>query len=154
MTKRLLAALATVTLTGTSAHAQDDASPQFFFNETSPEVVETVIVNLSDAATGGCWTNLGEAKTYAEDQLRLKGYEVTDEPEWGVWRFVVEVFSERDSTGCTGMIEISLFAFATDHGTIGSLVIGRHRRALARYQNVNVPVLDAIKEAIDQFPER
>ena len=154
MTKRFLAALATATLSGTLAHAQDDDAPPFFLDGTSPEVVERIKVTITDGAEGGCWTNLGEAKTYAEDQLRLKGYAITEEVEWGTWRLNVFVNSGRNGALCYGYRKVELYAWTRDHGTLGAHLIGSKGGTFANHQNANVLILDLIKEAIDQFPER
>ena len=37
-----------------------------------------IAVGIYDEAKGGCWTNLGEVKRYAEDKLMLKGTYVID----------------------------------------------------------------------------
>lgn len=153
--KHLLSAtLATTLLVGTPALAQDEDTSRFFYDYVNPEVVETIEVFIADSAKGGCWTNLGEAKTYAEDQLRLKGYAVTDEVRWGDWRLRVGVISVRTDAGCMGTVELQLYAQAKDHGTQGWLRIGQLGLMFRDQPNANLIVLDQIKEAIDAFPKR
>lgn len=47
----------------------------------SPASFTNVSVRLADDARNGCWTNLGEVKTYAEDKLTLKGFTVVPHDE-------------------------------------------------------------------------
>lgn len=46
-------------------------------NTFGPDSIRIIEVEIFDEATGGCWTNISEVKTYVEDQLRLNGYELT-----------------------------------------------------------------------------
>ena len=167
MKDMVLPALAAILVTGHQAFAQGDEPSSFFLFGTSPEVIETIAIVISDDATGGCWTNLGEAKTYAEDQLRLKGYELTQEHivifgSWGAssWDFNILVHSERlDNGRCYGSAKIELKTFVSeefreDRHTSGRLVIGKTGSIFTGYQNANTLVLDLIREAIDDFPRQ
>ena len=40
-----------------------------------------IYVSVNDFASGGCWTNLKEVKTYASDKLELGGGVLTDSLE-------------------------------------------------------------------------
>jgi len=42
----------------------------------TPSNVDSVAVSINDGADDGCWTNLVEAKRYAEDKLELAGFKV------------------------------------------------------------------------------
>lgn len=44
--------------------------------DANPASVGPIGVSLSDDATGACWTNLKEAREYAEEKLRIKGFNV------------------------------------------------------------------------------
>lgn len=46
-------------------------------NTFGPDSIRIIEVEIFDRATGGCWTNISEVKTYVEDQLQLNGYELT-----------------------------------------------------------------------------
>jgi hypothetical protein len=66
--KAILATLALMVLP-LGLHAQS--------NIFGPDSIRIIQVEIFDEATGGCWTNISEVKTYVEDQLRLNGYEIT-----------------------------------------------------------------------------
>lgn len=59
------------------------ASPISAFADTlwKPSDYNRVWVTVSDNVKNGCWTNIGEFRQYAEDQLYLAGFEVVDEPK-------------------------------------------------------------------------
>ena len=50
------------------------ANEKFF----TPNLVGDVNLSLSDRAVNGCWTNLKETREYAEEQLKMRGYTVTE----------------------------------------------------------------------------
>ncbi len=47
----------------------------------SPEDYAKAYVEIVDNADNGCWTNIGEVKTYAEDQMELMGFTVFPYPK-------------------------------------------------------------------------
>lgn len=109
MTKLPLVALLT-TLTSTTGQAE-----QFY----SPDDFQTASVRLLDDAKNGCWTNIGETKTYAEDQLRLRGldvvqrdsYEFETDPFWedGHIAFLLRVEAQRIGNGlCAGHVIVMM----------------------------------------------
>ncbi len=72
MVKHLVAATV-VTLSAIPARAE--------ITYYAPEDYSTAWVKVVDLAKNGCWTNIGETKTYAEDQMALAGFNVGDTPE-------------------------------------------------------------------------
>ncbi len=83
----------------------------------APEDYEKAWVAVYDNAENGCWTNIGEVQTYAEDQMRLVGFNVVDRPETkdgetdpvleenGI-ELVINVVGERLNSGlCVGFIQ-------------------------------------------------
>lgn len=53
------------------------ASYSFDMSEqVTPSKIDSIAVYINDGAKDGCWTNLGEAKRYAEDKLELAGFTV------------------------------------------------------------------------------
>lgn len=46
-----------------------------------PQDFTGTYVSIFDRAENGCWTNIGETKEYAEDQLELAGFKVADPPQ-------------------------------------------------------------------------
>ena len=51
---------------------------QIFDSTGKPLGSENVFLTLNDGVQHGCWTNIGEVKTYAKDKLELKGYNVKE----------------------------------------------------------------------------
>lgn len=47
----------------------------------SPTDFDGAWIHVNDNAKNGCWTNIGESKSYAGDQLELVGFAITDQPE-------------------------------------------------------------------------
>ncbi|WP_171125529.1 hypothetical protein [Ruegeria sp. HKCCA4707] len=74
MVKQLVAA-AVVTLSAIPVRAE--------ITYYAPEDYSVAWVNIVDLAKNGCWTNIGETKTYAEDQMALAGFNVGDTPDAG-----------------------------------------------------------------------
>ncbi len=54
----------------------------------------------------GCWTNIGEARTYAEDKLSELGYEVRDDDEKVNVRMKLSINSQRNGDKCLGSISV------------------------------------------------
>ena len=44
----------------------------------TPENVGDIHVHISDRAVNGCWTNLKESREYAEEQLKMRGYTISE----------------------------------------------------------------------------
>jgi hypothetical protein len=47
----------------------------------SPKNFDGAWVEVRDNAKNGCWTNIGESQTYAEDQLKIAGFKMIEKPE-------------------------------------------------------------------------
>ena len=106
--KRILTAL-TLSLIFASSKISFSA----VFDETGkPLNVDHVAVSLSDNAQGGCWTNLGETKKYAEDKLSLKNYKIYDGsgPKYYDRHYILSVFVSAwrpyDNYQCVGVIDV------------------------------------------------
>lgn len=157
MTRRYFSALAAAALLTINAPAfAQEADWSFLYSYVNPDVVGGIVVEVRDNATGGCWTNLGEAKTYAEDQLRLRGYEVGDEFNYFEgWRFVIGVDAKRLPDGpCYGTLHTKLDGIGPSRGTMAYLILGELSSRFLMNENANIWVLDNIKESIDGMPER
>ena len=100
-----------------------------------------VSVSLTDQATDGCWTNLGEARQYATDTLHNLGFRTGD---GGGFVFSVNVFSTRTGSGhCFGYLKVSLDAYVQG-GFRRSLV--NRTMIFAGERSSNIQVLDVIGE--------
>ncbi|MGX9355017.1 hypothetical protein ACS3SW_07590 [Roseobacteraceae bacterium S113] len=59
---------------GSSSRAEDIIRWQ-------PDDFDGVVVSVTDRATNGCWTNIGEATQYSIDQLELAGFTSVEMPQ-------------------------------------------------------------------------
>ncbi len=119
----------------------------------TPENMRGVEVVVQDEAVGGCWTNIGEAKTYAQDKLKELGHSIYVEDEDAEARkqvdFYITVNSARSKLGtCYGVVNIRLLAPAELTYSEGSsyAVLGEHGYTFVGRKNANVLVLEVIQE--------
>lgn len=124
-----------------------------------PEMFERAHVELVDSASGGCWTNLGESKTYAMDKFTETGFDfehdISGLERVGDVVIVIEVTSERTSSRCYGHLEVSvvtgLYVDPADKYVTGSIgYVGS--QIFSGYDNANLLVLDLIKRVADNWP--
>lgn len=128
-----------------------NSASAFVSHNLNPDTFGSAQISLGDGATGGCWTNLGEAKTYAEDNLRGLGYTVASVAQ-GV--FLVSVNSQRMSNGkCYGDIGIQMWRSEIVNGLFGLLEVASSSQIFVGYDNANILVLDQIKSLIDEMAE-
>ena len=120
---------------------------------------DAVTVFINDQAGDGCWTNLGEVKTYAEDKLELLGLEVlsSDGSDLfaGAYEYLIVLIAEREGLSCFGHFEITLggwvdgqrefFAVGTVH-EINSLIWNVS-------PNFNSIMLDKVSQSIDELSD-
>jgi hypothetical protein len=134
------------------------AYAQSLFDKLDADDLSPTKVSIADDATGGCWTNAGEAKSYAEDQLRLAGVEVVQDdisPINTVFRVIVS--ADRDTAGwCIGSIEAKFMAsveFQNKEILAGLLDSNSY---FQNRNNANSAVLDLIKDTLTggQFERR
>ena len=109
-----------------------------------PETIGPVQIKVRDSATGGCWTNLGEAQQYAADQMELAGFEVTE--DWATYNIDIFVHSKRVGGKCYGRVSIELAQTALVDDVAGIFIPATHSGIFTGYQNANTIVLDYIKE--------
>ena len=123
-------------------------------------------VAITDGASGGCWTNMKEAKNYAEGKLEIAGADlsfVSDELPYAGIRshFWIEVYANRLDNGlCFGHIDISISGYfisgvETKHNrAIGLLQFSEYKYGIRNADNMNTQVLDVIKTAIGEWEDR
>ena len=118
-----------------------------------PETRHLWRFRVRDGAEQGCWTNIGEARTYAEDKLADIGYEVRGEDEPVHILFDIVILSTRSGGYCYGNIDIEVLAPSelvwSDGNAYG--VVGGHGGIFRGYQNANYLMLDYVKEMIDEM---
>ncbi len=124
-------------------------------DNVNPSSLGNTEVEIVDDASDGCWTNLGEAKTYVADKLGNLGYTVVSEWTPGDASFSVQVNSERDSDNrCYGNIDIMIYIARTTDGIFGYHRVGNSGTIFKGYNNANSLVLEQIKKMIDQMREK
>lgn len=127
----------------------------------TPDSFEDVSVRIGDDARNGCWTNLREVKTYAEDKLALKGFTVVEHDETtrrlSPVRAVlnVGVLSSRSREGgCFGVIQVDLMStlnwnnYLSVNGSVGA----GSSRIFSKAKNANILVLEDVDRFIQGWP--
>lgn len=138
MHKELLTALAFSGFASTSAVGQE--------GEIYKVGLSPTFVSIMDGAEDGCWTNIGETKTYAEDQLELAGIRVVDDPKDAISRFSVSVNGKRSQqTNCSGSISFSVDAWATWRDQRLFVTLAQFGFGFVGHPNVNQIILENIK---------
>ena len=130
------------------------ASAQWVYENVNPQSIGPVAVDLEDYARGACWTNFREVREYAEEKLRMSGYETRDQNSSGLYHLYISVIAYRNS-GCIGTISIELMSFnAADlvQGYIlGKHVVGGHCVTVNDPNNLNNIVFEVVQELIDEM---
>lgn len=134
-----------------------------------PDDFTGVYVAISDRAENGCWTNIGEARAYAEDQLELAGFTIIDPPTKDTVEplmtvsnrltFVVDIKGIRWPDGtCVGSLSLyfvgRVFLLSNQRRWVRS-TIGRPASVpMWDDKNFNTMVLDYSKEYIASWVDR
>lgn len=122
--------------------------------EISYNKLAMIEVAIEDQAKDGCWTNIGEVRSYIEGSFRNKKVpvgEVLSNPYEKKYTFMVTTFGGRIRNGvCIGNVEIDLWA---------GMLIGDIFHAATAFQrqsllvsnpnkNLNNQILDVVGEAL------
>ena len=139
-------------LIASSSLLAEKYNTDMYFSNVGP-----VFVQISDNATGGCWTNLKEVKTYASNKIELAGGTLADtlDASKGVW-FHIHVFAMRHSevSMCLSKIDVNIQTVGTaDHlpFNTGLLNYSNNGQLGLVAGNVNTIVLDVVKETVDEW---
>ncbi|WP_171239702.1 hypothetical protein [Ruegeria sp. HKCCA5491] len=137
----------------TASNSTAIAEPWTYSEIVNPENLQSVKVEVTDGATEGCWTNIGEVQTYAEDKLGNLGYEVREKDAPAHFVFDVFINSGRSGGTCFGYIEVTLKAPAELKWSEGTAlaILGDHGGVFKGYDNANYMMLDYVKELIDEM---
>ncbi len=133
-----------------------------------PENFGGAFVTVSDQATGGCWTNINEATTYLEDQLRLIGFEVVEEPDFetnpdvffeeNLVDATLVIYAQRWNGLCLGQFQLVLWGNVSPIDEPNLVVRNPIGWPLANpmydRKNLNIEVLDEISKAVSVWHER
>ena len=127
-----------------------NAANAFYSPNASPSSVGPITVALVDGALNACWTNLREAREYAEEKLEIEGYDVL--AEGGEYTFHIDVLSKRDNLGtCDGFVDVTIDAINIRNGVVGFHQIGRVIGMYVNQDNLNTAVIEVISEMIGQM---
>ena len=125
--------------------------------QVTPSKIDSIAVYINDGAKDGCWTNLGEAKRYAEDKLELAGFTVrSSNDKWTPKGYALEITITSRRTNysdCYGYIRISLYQPTWIDGVYGHFEVGSDGGSFNGYENTNQLILDNIQKFIKAFPK-
>ena len=113
-----------------------------------------IYVNILDDARDGCWTNIGEVRTYIEDKLSEKGAIIADREDFAVaLNFRILATRWVGSGWCYGSMTLSLNVQAvvpnTDLKVYGSLY--RKHSIDIEPQNFNISALTWLGKKLSEL---
>ncbi|WP_299376368.1 hypothetical protein [uncultured Tateyamaria sp.] len=117
------------------------------------ETVNPMRIDIHDKAINGCWTNIGEVRTYLTDQLDIGGFEVIGRGVTLKSMVEVTVLGERLTNGvCSGVIIFDFRMPANVRGTDGftEVSVTSHTSYVVG-QNFNVQALEGAKRFAIEF---
>jgi hypothetical protein len=133
---------------------------QIFDPTGKPLGSENVFLTLNDGVQHGCWTNIGEVKTYAKDKLELKGYNVKEYVEGRSpaspsldYYFVIRAMGWRPTEAwCVGSFDIVLYTPILIRGIRHAAQIGQFSDTTIYPENMNTEILDAVGTFVSKLP--
>lgn len=119
------------------------------FKDFVPANISKIHIEIVDRATEGCWTNIGEVKRYAEDKLRLAGFNVPEGNFKGYddikhYVFVISITAQRNGGLCFGAIDLNIQRATSLNSIIGMFSLGAGSSIFSGMQNVNQGALEII----------
>ena len=126
--------------------------------------IKSVKVNLQNETTGACWTNLKEAREYAEENLQIKGVKVVEDfpkvdgsiaVEPGMYWLRVQVggsrIYENDSGPCAGYVKTELYTATWIEDVLHLAVLNSFPVAALEKENFNYRVITMIQKFLDEL---
>lgn len=126
-----------------------NAANAWYAPDVNSSSINSITVNLYDGAENACWTNLREAREYAEEKLEIKGYNVLAEGD--EYSFNISVSSSRDNGMCFGSVKVEIFVGNYRNGVFGLHLIGSMTDALLEPNNFNNYVIEVISDMIAEM---
>jgi hypothetical protein len=115
-----------------------------------PNSIGSIEVALGDNARNACWTNLRQAREYAEEKLVIERYDVLADD--GEYIFNISVTGGRDIRGmCIGYVEVSISAGSIHNGVVGLHFIGEEGGTFVRPGDLNNAVIEVISTMVGQM---
>jgi hypothetical protein len=126
-------------------------SSAYVFDDTlSPDTVPSISVTITDETEGGCWTNISDVKSYAEEKLKLLGYNVILKPR--IHRLAVRVVSLRTPEElCVGVVTLNIGAVGKLEGLYGVHIIANSTNIFANSKNANIAIFDFISSFMKEL---
>ncbi|WP_425085789.1 hypothetical protein [Ruegeria profundi] len=134
-----------------------------------PSDFDGAFVRIVDDATNGCWTNIGEVRKYAEDQLALAGFTVVEEPEKkadlplpllreNYTAYLLHVNASRQDNGvCFGYLSSSFWGAVAPGYDQSKLIVGQigppYVWSVWNKENLNQYMYDQVKDTIEAWVE-
>ena len=143
-----LALILSFTLGLTTAVYAQKFDPNVKLADVSP-----IYVTMLDNAKNGCWTNIGEAKTYAIDQIIMAGGSVTEDVNEAKAVFNVSIKAARMETfeTCLGLMQVNIYHAGKSDGIFHLKLYSDLSNAAINPDNFNTYSLDHIKEAVGEW---
>jgi hypothetical protein len=142
--KSIAVTVAILLTTSTTANA-------WYSKTANPTSIGTISVEITDGAKDACWTNLREVREYAEEKLKIKGYNVVAEMGDG-YKFTIAVHAFRSDAGaCIGDYSVEIWAGNTRNGVFGVHEIGSDGNYGTHPNNFNNWVIGVISKMIEQM---
>ena len=127
------------------------AANAWYSNSANPTSIGTISVALDDGAEDACWTNLREAREYAEEKLKIMGYNVVAEEGDGyTFAIIVDAF-RRGSGACVATWEVQISAGNYRNGVFGGHTIGAFSSYGSHPNNLNTWVIELISKMIAEM---
>ena len=142
--KSIAVTVAVLLTTSTTANA-------WYSKTANPTSIGTISVGIADGAKDACWTNLREVREYAEEKLKIKGYNVVAEMGGG-YEFAIKVDAFRSDAGtCIGKYSAQIWASNIRDGVTGFQEIGSSGNYGTHPNNFNNWVIELISNMIEQM---
>jgi len=124
-------------------------SAYVFDEKLSPDTVPSISITINDSAKEGCWTNIREAKLYAEGKLKFLGYNVI--PKSMDYYLVLEVNADRADSGiCYGSVRTEIVTYGEMKGHRGERILVTMGHTFIS-QSANIVVLDLISTFLKEL---
>ncbi|WP_404379937.1 hypothetical protein [Caenispirillum salinarum] len=120
-------------------------------DQVRPDIIDKIFVLPDDGASGGCWTNIGEAKSYATDMLSSRGLVVgpPEEHRADAWNLVIKVDASRHKEGfCHGNINVSVQKFEGKEKYSSIVTIADIENSFVYRDNANTGVLITLERML------
>lgn len=144
-----LIALVLILIAPTRA-AAEKFDPKVTLAEIGP-----VYVQIGDEATGGCWTNIREAKNYAQDQIEITGGQTVEiKPEaYSNMYIYVHAKQQNNSGDCFGSIIITFERPSIYEYHRVYIIYSQISYIASGAKKFNTVVLDQIKRAVTEWKD-